>query len=100
MPDPFEIFAGGSETRRKMLETGWPDLFHALNRSVLAAKAGRVRPCEVISRHGGAANVSRPPAIGRLMVNGRAACAECLAYLLPGRPGGYPLEMIDPRSVK
>ena len=97
--DPFEIFAGGSETRKRMLQTGWPDLFEALNRAASDAKANRVRLCEVVDRHGGPGNIDRPPATGRLAPNGRAACLECIAYFLPDRPGGYPLKITDPREL-
>lgn len=99
MADPYEIFAGGTDTRRRMLEVGWPDLYQALNRAVSAANSARVRPCEIVNRHGGPGG-DRPPAVGRVVVNGRAACAECLAVLAPGRPSGYPLEMTDPRNVR
>jgi hypothetical protein len=98
--DPYEIFAGGSDTRRKMLEMGWPELYQALYRAVAAAKANRVRLCEIVTRHGGPGNIDRPPAVGRLAVNGRAACAECIAYFLPDRPGGFPLELTDPRKLR
>jgi hypothetical protein len=100
MADPYEIFAGGTETRKNMLRVGWPDLFEALDKASAAAKASRVRLCEITTRHGGPGNVDRSPAVGRLAPNGRAACAECIAYFLPDRPGGFPLKITDPRDLR
>lgn len=96
MPDAYEIFAGGSETRVNMLRVGWPELHDALAARVAAAATARVRPCELKAQH---ADGTRPAASGRPWPNGPAACASCLAVVRPDRPGGYPLDIIDPRGA-
>lgn len=127
-PDAYAIFAGGSPGKRRMLETGWPELFDALGGQpgtpapatatppprLAHAQPGspkpaatappaapvRIRPCELLREHPGDSPANRPPAIGRLSAAGPAACKTCLARLRPSDPGGFPLDISDPRNRK
>jgi hypothetical protein len=98
VPSADEVFAGKPE-KHHFLEMGWPELFAVLNVRYQQSIAGdRFRPCEMRSEHPGA-DIA-PGATARLFSNGPAACPACLAKLRPGRPGGYPLHITDPRKMK
>lgn len=95
MPSAEEIFAGGSDQQKRYLETAWNALFVALQRDVAQTPGVRkFRPCELgLPNHPEATStLDLPDSVGRILADGPAACARCLARIDPSRPNGYPLD--------
>jgi hypothetical protein len=94
VPDAYAIFNAKdatSERRRGYILSMWPELHAELLRSTRLAVPAVV-PCALY--HDG----HRPPASGRVTLNGTPACSDHLSQNL--RPGGYPLALTDPRELK
>lgn len=94
--DPFVIFKEADEWRRETIKTIWPDLYVAL------AQLSAGKPawgCALAAHYDPIAGkrAERAPVVGRIWLNGTPACAGCLAAL-SDRPGGYPLDRLNPKD--
>jgi hypothetical protein len=94
----YDVFRGGSDLRKDAVKTLWPELYAELAGTVAAAKAGRVVRCASV-QHCDTPYDARPLAVGRIELGGGPACKECIADRAR-RPGGYPLTVTDPRSIR
>lgn len=90
--DPFAVFAQETESKRETLKLVWPDLYNSLFRPAAEHPGWGC----AFSDHGPAERRTYVPVAGRIWLNGPPACAECIARKSK-RPGGYPLELVDPQ---
>lgn len=95
MSDPFSVFGAATDGKRELLKTVWPELYTSLAR--LDTPRPEVR-C-VSATHRLLKHDDRPPAVGRIVRNGAPACRRCIDSM-SARPGGYPLQLTDPRNIK
>lgn len=97
LDEAARVFAGETESKRDMLRAVWPELYNVLYQATKTTE--RAWGCGF--HHGENADGSTPyyPVMGRLWLNGPPACRGCLASRAE-RPGGYPMERIDPREWK
>lgn len=91
--DPFRVFKNGQDSDLVVLKTMWPELYDAL---AGVDKGGGLR-CTFTQRHDATDHETYPFAVGRITMNGRLACQECLRAFLPARelaiiPQGYPID--------
>ena len=94
--DPFKIFVEAEQWRRESLKGMWTELYVALAPDPADRQewgCGFVHEGDDMLRE----RRARHPVAGRLWLNGPPACAKCLATR-SDRPGGYPLELINPRE--
>lgn len=93
--DPIiRAYADTSQTKKDFLKSYVPELTLLLDRYVNDNR--RPASCAVLAPH--AEDDIPMPAIGRMTLNGTPACAGCLKT--SDRPGGYPLDLVDPRKWK
>lgn len=88
MADPQQVYNEGNDKDRDRVRLIWPDLAAAL---AAARDAGiEARPTVCAFGH-------QATATGRTTLNGHPGCPEHIKTQST-RPGGYPLERVDPRE--
>ena len=97
MGDPYKTFREEAEWRRESLKTIWPELYADLAQLGQPRKAWGCAMAPHIRVDGTRDYV---PVVGRVWLNGPPACRGCLDRSGCKRPGGFPLELKDPREWK
>lgn len=98
MADPMAVFRS-SPGRHQALKILWPELHDALaGETPEVAEHRALRRCAEME-HADLPLEQRPIATGRVSLNHGFACPDCIRRKSK-RPGGYPLAITDPRTLK